>query len=151
MKKRYLIDVQFSTDKKLATMQYSQTLQNSDEKQYCQYWILRLVVFTRFCENRDCLLKLYMSVKSARTISCELYWEKCVYIGITSCGYLSVLRQYFATMQILSSCGLPSDDGIEQGFSNYGNGNGLLFHMTQPTSRSTMKAIACSKPTISEN
>jgi len=30
-------------------------------------------------------------------------------------------------------------------------GNGLLFHMTQPTSRSTMKAIACSKPTISEN
>jgi len=32
-----------------------------------------------------------------------------------------------------------------------GNGNGLLFHMTQPTSRSTIKAIACSKPTISEN
>jgi len=22
----------------------------------------------------------------------------------------------------------------------YGNGNGLLFHMTQPTSRSTMKS-----------
>jgi len=32
-----------------------------------------------------------------------------------------------------------------------GNGNGLLFHMTQPTSRSTVKAIACSKPTISEH
>jgi len=32
-----------------------------------------------------------------------------------------------------------------------GNGNGLLFHMTQPTSRSTIKAIACSKPTISEH
>jgi len=31
------------------------------------------------------------------------------------------------------------------------NGNGLLFHMTQPTSRNTIKAIACSKPTISEN
>jgi len=31
-----------------------------------------------------------------------------------------------------------------------GNGNGLLFHMTQPTRRSTIKAIACSKPTISE-
>jgi len=29
--------------------------------------------------------------------------------------------------------------------------NGLLFHMTQPTSRSIMKAIACSKPTISEH
>ena len=27
--------------------------------------------------------------------------------------------------------------------------NGLLFHMTQPTSRSIIKAIACSKPTIS--
>jgi len=27
----------------------------------------------------------------------------------------------------------------------------LLFHMTQPISRSTIKAIACSKPTISEN
>jgi len=31
------------------------------------------------------------------------------------------------------------------------NGNGLLFHMTQPISRSTTKAIACSKPTICEN
>jgi len=31
------------------------------------------------------------------------------------------------------------------------NGNGLLFHTTQPTSRSTIKAIAYSKPTISEN
>jgi len=29
--------------------------------------------------------------------------------------------------------------------------NGLLFHMTQPTSRSTIKVIACSKPTISKN
>jgi len=32
-----------------------------------------------------------------------------------------------------------------------GNGNGLLFHMTQPTSRSSIKAIARSKPNISEN
>ena len=32
-----------------------------------------------------------------------------------------------------------------------GNGNGLLFHMTQPISRSTIKAIACSKPTICEH
>jgi len=52
-----------------------QTLQNSDEKQDCQYWILRLVVFTRFRANRDCLLKLFMIVKSARTVSRELYWE----------------------------------------------------------------------------
>jgi len=45
MKKQYLIDVQFSTDKKLATMQDRQTLQNSDGKQlqYCQYWILSYV------------------------------------------------------------------------------------------------------------
>ena len=31
-------------DKKLASMQDSQALQNSDEKQYCQCWMLRLVV-----------------------------------------------------------------------------------------------------------
>jgi len=31
-------------DKKLATTQDSQALQNSDEKQYSQYWMLRLVV-----------------------------------------------------------------------------------------------------------
>jgi len=49
-KKWYLIDVQSSSAKKLAT-----TLQNTDKKQYCQYWILRLVVFTRFPANRDCL------------------------------------------------------------------------------------------------
>jgi len=35
--------------------------------------------------------------------------------------------------------------------SAFGNGNGLLFHMTHPISSSTIKAIACSKPTISEN
>jgi len=29
--------------------------------------------------------------------------------------------------------------------------NGLLFHMTQLTSKSIIKAIACSKPTISEH
>ena len=29
--------------------------------QYFQYWILRLVVFTRFRANRDCLLKLYVN------------------------------------------------------------------------------------------
>jgi len=29
--------------------------------------------------------------------------------------------------------------------------NGLLFHMTQPTSRSIIKAIACSKPIVSEH
>jgi len=76
MMKRYLIDVQFSTDRKTATTQDRQTLQNSDEKQYCRYWILHLVVFTRFSANKDCLLKLYMLVRSARTVSRALYWEK---------------------------------------------------------------------------
>jgi len=107
-KKRDSSDVQFSTDKKLATTQDRQTVQNSDEKQYCQYWILGLVVFTGFPAKRDCLLKLYMLVKSARTVSRELYWEKRVYIALTSYGYLRVLRQYFASVQNLSSCCLPS-------------------------------------------
>jgi len=53
-KKRYLIDVQLSTDKKLATVQDHQTLQNSDEKQYYQYWILLLVVFTRLPAEIAC-------------------------------------------------------------------------------------------------
>ena len=38
----------FPLKKKLATTQDRQILQNSDDKQYCQFWILRLVVFTRF-------------------------------------------------------------------------------------------------------
>jgi len=43
-KEHYLLDVQSSTDKKLATTQDRQTLQNSDKKQYCQYWMIRLFV-----------------------------------------------------------------------------------------------------------
>ena len=34
----------------------------------------------------DCLLKLYMLVKSAWTVSRELRLEKCVYIELTSYG-----------------------------------------------------------------
>ena len=67
-------------------MQDRQTLQNSDEKQYCQYWSLRFVVFTRFRANRDCLLKLCMLVKSAKTVSPEFCMEKRVYTALTSCG-----------------------------------------------------------------
>ena len=40
-------------------------------------------------------------VKSARTVSRELYLEKRVYIGLTSYGQLRVLRQYFAPVQNL--------------------------------------------------
>jgi len=43
-KEQYLLDIQSSTDKKLTTTQYRQTLQNSGEMQYCQHWMLRLVV-----------------------------------------------------------------------------------------------------------
>ena len=45
-KEQYLLDVQSSTDKKLVTTQDRQTLQlqNSDEKQHCQYWMVLLVV-----------------------------------------------------------------------------------------------------------
>jgi len=84
--KRHLSDVQFSTEKKFATTQHRQTLQNSDEKQYCHYWILRLVVFTRFRATRHWLLKLRMLVKSAKTVSREFYREKRVYIAVTSYG-----------------------------------------------------------------
>jgi len=81
-KKMVLIVVQFSTEKKLATTQDRQTLQNSDEKQYCQYWILRLVVFLLDLAQIDCLLKLYMLVKSAWTVSSELDWEKVSTLGL---------------------------------------------------------------------
>jgi len=69
---------------KLATTQDLQMLQNSDKKQDCQFWILRMVVFTSLTANRDCLLKLFILVKSARTVSRELHWGKRVYIGLTS-------------------------------------------------------------------
>ena len=93
-KKKTVLDVQFPLTKKLATTQDRQILQNSDEKQDCQFWILRLVVFTRFPANRDCLLKLYMLVKSARTVSRELHWGKRVYSGLTSWlneGFVTIL------------------------------------------------------------
>jgi len=116
MKKTVLNWCSISTDKKLATTQDRQTLQNSDEKQYCQWWILRLVVFARYPANRVCLLKLYMLVKSARTVSRELYWEKRVYNGLTSYVYLGVLRvaTILCCCANLSSFCLPSAYGIEQ-------------------------------------
>ena len=49
-------------------------------------------------------------------------------------------------------CLVVSNEAYFYSFSfENGNGNGLLFHMTQPISRSTIKAIVCSKPTISEH
>ena len=50
----------------------------------CYVWLLS----TRLPANRDCWLKLYMPVlgKSAGTVSHEFYWEKSVYVGLTSYG-----------------------------------------------------------------
>jgi len=58
----------------------------TDERQYYQYWMLRLVVFNRFPANRDCLVKLYMLFRSDRTVSRELFCEKRFQVGLTSYG-----------------------------------------------------------------
>jgi len=51
-------------DKKLATTQDSQAMQNSDEKQYCQYWMLRLVVINRIARKQRLLVEtLYAYVR----------------------------------------------------------------------------------------
>jgi len=49
-KEQYLLDVQSSTDKKLAKTQDRYTLQN--EKHYCQYRMLRLVVTNWIARKR---------------------------------------------------------------------------------------------------
>ena len=56
-------------------------------------------VLTRFRSKRDCLLKLNMLVKSASTVSRELYLEKRVYILLS--------------VQNLSWCCLPSAYGVK--------------------------------------
>ena len=61
-KKKTVLDVQLSTDKRARNNARPPDTAKLDEKQDCQFWILRLFVFTRFPANRDCLLKLYMLV-----------------------------------------------------------------------------------------
>jgi len=97
----------FPLTKKVATTQDRQILQNSDEKQDCQFWILSLVVFTRFPANRDCLLKLYMLLKSARTVSREFHWGKRVYIGLSSWLTEGVVTILCFCANVFSCC-LPS-------------------------------------------
>ena len=67
-------------DKKLATMQDRQTLQTPMKRNIvrigCYAWLLP----TRLPAKRDCLLKVCMLVKSARTVSREFHLEKHVYI-----------------------------------------------------------------------
>jgi len=62
-KEQYFLDLQSSTQK-LATMQDSQALQNTDEKQYCHLSVLDATfgchqLVTRLPANRESLLKLY--------------------------------------------------------------------------------------------
>jgi len=58
----YLLNVQSSTDKKLATAQDRQTLQNSYKKQYCRYSMLRLVVANWTARKQRLLVEsLYVS------------------------------------------------------------------------------------------
>jgi len=133
-KKRYLM-FNFPLTKKVATTQDRQILRNSDEKQDCQFWILSLVVFIRFPANRDCLLKLYMLLKSARTVSCELRWGKRVYIGLTSWlteGVVTILCFYAN----LSSCCLPSA---------YHRRRPTVRHFTEGDGKIALKITICSK------
>ena len=78
-KKKTVLDVQFPLTKRLATSQDRQILQNYDEKQVCQFWIVRLVDFTRLPANRDCLLKLHMLVKLAISFSRTSLEETCLH------------------------------------------------------------------------
>jgi len=57
-KKKTVLDVQFPLTKKLATTQDRQILQNYDEKQDCQFWILRLVVFYQISRKQRLLVTL---------------------------------------------------------------------------------------------
>jgi len=56
----------FPLTKSLQQRKTARHCKTQDEKQYCQYWILRLVVFTKFRANRDCLLKLCMLVNKLK-------------------------------------------------------------------------------------
>ena len=58
----YLLDVQFPTDKKLSTTQARQTLQNTFGKQYCQYWLLHLIVIDLIAHKHSFFVEaLYVS------------------------------------------------------------------------------------------
>ena len=84
-KKRYLLVLNFpltksSQQRKTAT--HCKTPMKSNIVSIGSYvWLFLLDL-----AQTDCLLKLYMLVKSARTVSREFYLEKRVYIGLTSYG-----------------------------------------------------------------
>ena len=62
-KEQYFLDVQ-SSRQKPETTQDSQALQNSDGKQYCQYWMLRLVAINYIARKQRLLVEaLYAHVR----------------------------------------------------------------------------------------
>jgi len=61
--------------------------------------------------NRDCLLMVNMLVKSARTVSCEFYLEKCVCFGLASWLAEGVVTMLCCAKLVFSCC-LTSADGI---------------------------------------
>jgi len=79
-----LLDVQSSTDKKLAKTRDTAELLMKRNIVSIEYsvWLLP----TRLLTNRDCLLQLCKLDKSAGTVSRKFYLQKPVYIGFTSCG-----------------------------------------------------------------
>jgi len=85
-KEQCLLDVQSSTDEKLATTQDPQTLQNTPMKSNivsigCYVWLLP----TGLPADRDCMLKLYMLVNSVRTVSWLLLGKTCPYLAHFIC------------------------------------------------------------------
>ena len=84
-KKRYLLVLNFPLTKssqQCKTATHCKTPMKSNIVSIGSYvWLFLLDL-----AQTDCLLKLYMLVKSARTVSREFYLEKRVYIGLTSYG-----------------------------------------------------------------
>jgi len=85
-KKHHLLDVQSSTDKKLAITQDCQTLKcrTAMKSNIVSIGCFVCLLPTTLPANRDGLLKIDMLVKSVRTVSREFYSEKRVYFGLTS-------------------------------------------------------------------
>ena len=92
-KEQYLIDVQFSTDKSLQqhkTARHCRTPMKSNVVSIGSY----ILFPTRLPGTRDSLLKLYMLVKSARTVCREFCLEKtCLHWA-----YLICLNEGVATI-----------------------------------------------------
>ena len=76
-----------------------------------------------------------------------------LHVAPSTCRHTGYLLDFYNEifLRVIQDVTNDGDSVFLATFIGDGNGNGLLFHMTQPISRSTIKAIACSKPIISEN